>query len=122
MFSKKPVTNYEYVQIEMKQDPPGHVKLCGHLTSFPMVRVILGDELWDYSVDEMLNMMELTITHKENQPKMSLQLLKMAIIRLYQDDDFTIMPNSMYGVNGREKLMMYKEVTKEQLTEKCLIA
>jgi hypothetical protein len=113
MPKKNPVTNCEYVQMETKEDPPGHLKLCGELQSFPMVQTILGDESWNYNFDEMLHTAELTITPKTNdKPRCSLQLLKMAIIHLFQDDDFTIMPNSMYVINGTEKLMMYKEITK----------
>ena len=115
MSRKKPVSNYDYVQMEIKEDPPGYVRLCGEMQSFPMVQTVLGDESWNYNFDEMLHTAELTITPKTNsegndKPRCSLQLLKMAIVHLFQDDDFTIMPNSMYVINGREKLMMYKEV------------
>ncbi len=114
-------TNYEYVQMEIKEDPPSHMKLCGEISSFHMILAIFGDQSWNCSISELFQTTELTIAPKTNsggtdELHCSLQLLKMATIGLLQEDDFTIMPTSMFfnPTNGTEKLMMYKELKAQE--------
>ena len=116
--------NYEYVEMEIKQNPPGYVRLCGELPSFPMVQTILGDESWDYTFTELFPTAQLTITPKTNiEGNAALQYLKMEVFRIFQDDDFTIMPNSMSNSNGTEKLMWYKQdkVVRRPDSKCCII-
>ena len=118
MFRSKEISERPtiYMQMEIKEDPPSHMKVCGDMLSLPMIKTIFGDTLWNYNYSEIYDTAELTITPKtlrkgNEEFCCSLQLLKMAIIRLFQDDDFIILPNSMFvnQANGTEKLMLYKE-------------